>query len=86
MGKLKRKGIFKSIFNGVLDVAKVTVLAPLEKVVDVVKENVDSPQAGEGKIDVIRIAFALGIIVSIGLFAFGKISFEDLERLIKLLY
>ena len=87
MGKIKRKGIFKSIFNGILDVVKVTpIVAPFTAMIDAVKSNVNAEEGGTGKIDYIRLAFALGILISVLAFAFGKIDFEMLEKLIKLLY
>ena len=87
MGKNKRKGIFKSIFNGILDVVKVTpVVAPFTAMVDAVKSNVNSDEGGSGKIDFIRLACAIGIVVGVIAFMFGKVDFEQLEKLIKLLW
>ena len=87
MGKNKRKGIFKSIFNGILDVVKVTpVVAPFTAMVDAVKSNVNSDEGGSGKIDFIRLACAIGIVAGVVALLFGKIDIEQLKQLINLLW
>lgn len=75
------KRVLLSAAKGAVD----PVVAVGKGAVEVIKDNIASPQAGEGNVDLVRI-FALFSVSGFGLaYIFDYITIEDLKQIAKIL-
>ena len=77
----------KNIIGLIGKIGKSVVLGVADSVpvVSNIKANISHELGGKGKVDFVRLATAIGTVVLLIAFLLGKVSMENLEKLLKLI-